>query len=254
MISLSSPPVPQEDKAAIEPYIQHPLKMALPTPPDGARLLLELNALVVQSGLHWLVRNTWHSQYRHPTHFKRSFVSQTQATGLWFKHLRAMCIQVHAFGLEFGVATKYSSSIDWFYKIIEEFFYAGLHHSILSLYADSLLKYDDGTQKGMIRAASDICSKVKAYEKPSTGSALADLIFAATALGEKSDIFRAEHFIPFITSWREFIAEQKSWRHHLLTERAELFLQAGRGRGKLKLSLTQKSRSLKASRGKGFMT
>ena len=254
MISLSSPPVPQEDKAAIEPYIQHPLKMALPTPPDGARLLLELNAMVVQSGLHWLVRNTWHSQYRHPKHFKRSFVSQTQATGMWFKHLRAMCIQVHAFGLEFGVATKYSNPINWFYKIIEEFFYIGLHQSCFSLYEDSLLRYSDGSHEGLIRAASDVCSRVKAYEKPAASSALGDLVFTATALGEKSDVFRAEHFIPFVTSWREFIAEQKSWKKHLITGQSELFLQAGRGRGKIRLKLDQKSRSLKASRGKGFMT
>ncbi|MFM7447116.1 MAG: hypothetical protein ACKO24_00790 [Leptolyngbyaceae cyanobacterium] len=171
--------------------------------------LVGLNILEWRIALHWMLKlEGW--KIKIPC--RRTLANTIKPTGVWLQRILILCERTYSQCRFVGLPVPYSDPVEWFEQIVRDFFALGKMHILISLYPPENVEEvaEDWRQtrdkkRVELRLLHQICSQIKALDKPGNTLPLGQLIGVAIAVSEQNQKFKAEVFNPFVRATRAMI-------------------------------------------------
>lgn len=176
---------------------------------EGMDRLVGANINEFRIALHWLLKlEGW--PVKVPG--KRAVAVAVKPTGVWLQSILRLCERSYSQSRLIGLPFPYGDPFICFEQIMLDFFALGKVITLINLYppddieaTGEKLRQTRDKKRMEIRLLHQVCSKVKALEKPKTTLVLGQLLDLSVALAERNLRFKSESFDPHTRALRAAI-------------------------------------------------
>lgn len=202
---------------------------------EAQKWQIQINNEIYAIATHWVFKKKYKPNHKIPV--KRKIAKAVEPLGNFLVKLLELCIQAHQISEHQIDVSDYKNGVDFFIKIMDEM-KGGDLVEILS---------PNSQKQGKTNYVTSIRDEIKKlhdrYENPynpQTSKHTFKLIQICFFAIDKLDYekFYKEYYRPFLTAYRQWARELRENKNfqYLTVKNGELFIQEGRGKGKIKLT------------------